>query len=143
MIYLRFANSTLMKEFKYYKNYIRLWFFKTILFFSVLTFTGFNVEIQSAFHQSVKTELVDSRICKPVYSLKSNKYKEINTLFVNPVSPIKSFNIWAILNFNLLSEIEFKSYLKRSLQFNFYSKRVLPNILYSSSKDENPYLSLS
>lgn len=134
-----------MKEikFKYCKNSIRLWLFKAVLFFSVFSFSGFNLQIHSAFNESVKTELVESRILKPVYRLKKNTKKFKKILLTSPLSDVKSFNIWALLNDNNVLKIKFKSYRNRILLYSFTSIKILFKIPSSSSEDETLPLSTS
>jgi len=130
-----------MKEikFKYYKNLIRLLLFKAVLFFSVFSFSGFNLQIHSAFNESVKTELVESRIRNPVYRLKKNS----KILLASPLLDVKSFNIWALLNDNNVLKSKFKSYRNRIFLYSITSIKILFKIPSSFSEDETLPLSTS
>lgn len=130
-------------KFTYYQNLIRLWLFKAVLFFSVFSFSGFNLQIQSAINESVKTELVESRIRKPVYGLKKNTNKYSKTLLASPLLDIKSLNIWAILNHNTILKTKFKSYRNRIVLYSITSIKTRFKIPPTSSEDETSPLSVS
>lgn len=134
-----------MKEikFKYYKNQIRLLLFKAVLFSSAFSFSWFNLPIHSSFNESVRTELVESRICKPVYRLKKNTKKYSKILLESLLSDVKSFKIWALLNDNNVLKSKFKSYRYRILLYSITSIKILLKIPSSSFEDETLPLSIS
>jgi len=131
-----------MNNSTYYKNLIRLCLFKFVLFFSAFVFPEFNLQLQSAFRQSAKTELVELRVSKPIYNLKNLKESQANNHLVNSSPDINSFNIWAAINFNSLLETKFKAYRKKKIYTYSTSTKVLFKIPSPISLDEIPPLTV-
>lgn len=126
-----------MKElnFKSYKNFLRLGFFQVVLFFSVFALSGGQVNIQSIFQQGVKTELVETRVCKPIYKLK-HFTKIYSQPYVQHLSTVKPFSSWALSNLNQLIATTFKVHRKKMLLFSIVSIPVIFKIPSSSSTDD-------
>lgn len=123
---------------KYYQDPIGLWLIKAVLVFNVFCFSGFNLEIHAAVNESVNTELTESRVCKSVYKLKKNTKKYTQILLTNPLSGLRPFNIWSILNYNNFVKIKFRSYRNRILLNSTNPIKVYLKIPHSSSEDEIP-----
>lgn len=127
---------------KYLQDLIRLYLIRAVLFFSVFSFSGFNPQIQAAVNQSVKSELVESRICKPVYKQKKNSKKYIKQLLTSPLLVARSFNDWGLRSHNNVAKIKFRTYRNRILLNSITSIKILFKIPPSSSEDDIPSLYL-
>lgn len=128
-------------KFTYYQNLIRLWLFKAVLLFSVFSFSGYNLQIQSAVTESVQTELIESRTRKSVYRQKKNTNKYSKTLLASLLLNIQSSNIWSILNYNTVLNTKFKSYRNRIVLYSITSTKIRFKIQPTSSEEDTPPLS--
>ncbi len=120
------------------QNVIRLCLFKVALFFSVFAFSGFNEKIQNSFQESTKTELVQSRNFKSVFSLNSFTNKHLTTPFSEFNLEIKPYHSYALLYFKKNVIIKHKVALKKTLSYDFFSIKLPIKTSLSSSSDETP-----
>lgn len=122
----------------YYLYLNRKWLFKALLVVSVFSFSGFNPQIHPEANESIKTEITESRTRKPDYSLKKNANRYIGIRLTSPISSLKSFDLWGLLNHNILVKIKTRSYRNRLLLYSIPATKLLFKIPTSSSKDETP-----
>lgn len=124
-------------KFKYYISTVRLGLLQAVLLFSVFTFTGFNNNIQFAFLESVKTELVEDSKHRISYQLDfvSNKYKANHTKNTFDLHSCKQS--WAALNLDRLITTKYKSSWIKFLAFDSCQIK-LPTKTHSSLSDETP-----
>ena len=129
-----------MKEikFKYKQHSVRLWLLQVALFFSVFAFSGFNEKIQDSFHESDKTELVESQILKPVLSLNSFTNTCLTLLFTAFPFDVNSYRTYALLHFKKYIVIKYKAALKETLSYKLSSIKLPIKITLPSSSDEMP-----
>ncbi len=133
-----------MKEtkFKYNKKELRLCLFKVALLFSVFAFSGFNENIESAFHESIETELVETRIYKADFSLNSFSQSYSKALLSSSLSDLKVNSTSALFYFNQSLEVQYKALLKENLTYDF-SSRKLPFKKIPSTEDGVPHFTLA
>ena len=128
------------QKFKYNKNFIRHRLVNCILFFSVFAFSGFTPQIHSAFHETFRIELVESRIREADYSLKSINKTYTNSRLVSIISDIRSQSHGALLHYNNVLRTKLRSYRIRILFYRISSLFRNFTIRSLSSEDCSPPL---
>lgn len=123
------------EDFTYYSAQIRGWVCRAALVFSVLSFSGLNLQAHSHANTVVKTELAEMRIRKPVYSLNIQN----GILVTSTSSAYSPFCIRLILNHYNVIRSKFKSYKNRLLLYPLIPKYKQVKISTSSSKDDSPF----
>lgn len=129
-----------MKKEKYTYNYdqIRIWLFKAVLVFSVLSFSGINLQVHSQANLATKTELAESRIRKSTYKLNTQGA----ILISSTQSDCTTFCIWTILNHYNILRSKFKSFQQRILLYGLTPTDIRIKVPTLFTKDDSP-LSLS
>lgn len=121
---------------KYSNSTIRLWFFKAMLLLSVFSFSGFGIQVQYVFSQSIKTELVITKTDKRARQLKRIDQKQGKTPKANSPSVVIPFNVWELLVYNDILKSKFKSYHSRTPRFRLTSEKTLFHISHLSPEEE-------
>jgi len=125
-------------KFKYYQNLIRISLFRLVVIFSILSFSGINLQSHSAFTESFRTELVESRIQESEYRYDKNLKRNNKKLSTNSVITERSFVFFGLINFTKLIKTKFKSYRNRLLLNTIPSQFILFKIPLSLSDDVIP-----
>jgi len=123
------------ENFKYYSAQIRGWHFRAALVFSILSFSGLNLQADSQTNSVVKTELVERIDRKPVYRININKAAFDSS---TPLSDYSTFCIRSILDYYNIIRSTFKSYQNRLLLYNLLPINKKIKIPNSSFKDDSP-----
>jgi len=128
-----------MNKFRHYKKHIKLSLFQAALIFSVLSFSGFNLQANTPLADSVNTELTESRTRNAVYKLKSNTKDYCKSpFFTSALSAVKSYNTSFALNHTKAEKAKFTSYQNRIFLYSRSSIKTLFKLLPSSSHEEPP-----
>lgn len=130
-----------MEKIKYTKQQIQLCLFKVALCFSVFAFTGYNVQAESAFQQSIQTELVESKVSNFDFNLNNFTKTYIKIPSTGFQFDIRPYNSYALLYTQKLILIKYKNAFKETLSYNVFSIKLLVKKSLSSSEDEFHFLS--
>lgn len=126
---------------KYRNSSIELWLVKVILLFSVFCFSGFNKELQYAFLETEKTELVELRKEKVSYSLKEITQSSGKIISTSFRKALKTINDWALLNFNQIQIVQYKAVVQKFLTYSTILKLPIKK-LPLPSEEKASYLSI-
>jgi len=126
----------LTNNLKYNTKLLRLRLFKAALLLSVFSFSGFSLQLHAAFSESYRTELVESRISKPHFSLDKINKKHSRI-------PLVSQQELSLMNYENLLKVMFKTYHDKILLRSASVKETHIKIPPSSSEYLNTPLAIS
>lgn len=132
-----------MKEekIKYQQNDLRLWLVRLVMFFSVFAFSGFNEKIQSAFHETDKTELVEKTKDRSIFNLNHPSHTQLNIPFTKGLNNWSVVNAFALHHFQNLVIIKYKAALKLTLAYKIsFIKLPIKRLLPSSSDEFSSFI---